>query len=240
MGFGVSGFINAFTQKAIIRYLDPDFADTVKERTGPYLTLDDFTIEGDGTPLGNLKSMAKQSIAGYLASFVGIIKEVNPDVKKAEAHKYQSDITEYALEDGSILVQHIIQKPIEVSLQFEETNSGKMISGIVGFAAETFLGKDKTTLFEKLVQIWQRKIPVEIITEHQIYKNMVVKNMPIIHKSPYKKALQIIVDFIQLTSAQTQLNGYKASTTDVAKAASPKIDGGQQLTQSVSLEQLGQ
>ena len=46
-----------------------------------------------------------------------------PDVKKSETHSYQSNVTQMALEDGSIVSEHIIQQPISVSIQFEETNN---------------------------------------------------------------------------------------------------------------------
>lgn len=228
MGFGITGFVKAATQKALIRYVDPEFNEKVKEKTGQGLTLEDFNIEGDGTFMGNVTASVKGSISGYLASFLGIIQDVKPDVRKSESHKYQSEVTQYAVEDGTIFSQHIIQRPIKVTLQFEETNAGKMIQNIVGSAERMLTGTSKKTIFEQLVEIWERKIPVEIVTDQKIYKNMVIENLPIMHKSPYKGALQIMVDFIQLSTFQIQVDDKKGITKAVTKAANKAKSVGKQ------------
>lgn len=226
MGFGITGFVKPATRKALIRWFNPDEI----EKKNVY----DNTIQENVSNTRKFADNAKQYITMAIVGNLNA-NEIVPDVRKAEAHRYQSEVTEYAVEDGSILVQHIVQKPITVSLQFEETNSGKMIR-----SAMSYLGSESvknTTMFDQLVEIWERKIPVSIITEQKEYKNMVVKNMPIMHKSPYKGALQVMVDFIQLSVAQIQLVNYKGATTSISKAASPKIDGGQQTTQSISLNE---
>lgn len=209
MGFGVTGFIKSATQKALIRYVDPDSEEAQKL---------------DNEPEGYLKSI----YSSYKQEFLGILQEIRPDVRKAESHQYKSEVTQYAVEDGTIFSQHIIQQPVRVSLQFEETNAGKMFSNIIGAAARWITGTNKKTMFEQLVEIWERKIPVEIVTDQKIYKNMVVENLPIMHKAPYKGALQVMVDFVQLSTFQIQVDEKKGTTKAITKAANKVKSVGKQ------------
>lgn len=208
MGFGI--------RKALIRWFDPEDEEVLKQ-------LFDNTTQEDVANAKSLTQVAKDYITMAVVGSL-LANEIVPDVRKSEAHKYKSDVTEYALENGAIVAQHIIQSPIEVSLSFEETNSGKMVSNILQKAG--LISKSKT--FDQLVDIWKRKIPVSIITEHQEYKNMVIKNLPIMHQQPYKGALKIMVDFIQLTTATTQLVNYRGKTTNIQKSAQKTVDAGQQ------------
>lgn len=235
MGFGITGFVKTVTKKALIRYVEPEFNEALKNAGLSEMTLDDFTVQGDGTILGGIEAYAREAIGGYLASFIGVIQEVKPDVRKSELHRYKSNVTQYAVEDGSIFTQHIIQQPIKVSLQFEETNAGfgTMLSGIMNMA-QMVISPYSKTMFEQLIDIWEKKIPVEIVTEHRIYKNMVIESLPIAHKSPYKRALQVNVDFIQLSTYQFDVDEKKGKTESVNKSANAVKSGGKQQLEDVS------
>lgn len=222
MGFGVTGFVNSATRKALIRWFTPD--DLEKKRVY------DNTLQSDVYNTRKFADNAKQYITMALVGNI-VANEIVPDVRKSEVHKYQSEVTEYAVENGTILAQHIIQKPISISLSFEETNSGKMIRSAM--AAYGVNSVKNANMFDQLINIWENKIPVSIITEQREYKNMVVTNMPIMHKQPYRGALQVLVDFTQLTVAQTRLVSYAGLTTSIDKAASPMIDGGFQTVQEI-------
>ena len=222
MGFGITGFVNKATRKALIRWYEPEDLELLQK------VYDNTNKEEVARPKGwwtSALDMATMAVVGNL-----LANEIVPDVRKSEVHKYKSDVTEYALENGAIVAQHIIQNPVEVTLSFEQTNSGKMIRNMLS----TFGVINSSEMFDQLVDIWKRKIPVSIITEQQEYKNMVVKNMPIVQQQPYKGALKIMVDFIQLTEASTYLVSYKGKTTNLEKSAQKTVEGGQQQLMDVS------
>ena len=211
MGFGISGFVNSFTKKAIIRYVDP----AIEEETGQSIEDIDYGM------LDKLKIL--------VGAMDSVVSEITPDVKKSEVHRYQSEVTENTMEDGTILAQHIIQRPVEVTLQFEKTNAGTL-SKAIERAVSMFGMSGGDALFNELEKIWSEKIKVQVVTERKSYNNMVLKNMPIVHKSPYRGALQIMCDFIQVSKVSLQTVSYKGKTMALAKAVSPRIDGGKQLT----------
>lgn len=160
-------------------------------------------------------------------SLEGMIRDsITPDVKKTEIHKMSSSVTETILENGSVISEHIIQSPVSVTLSFEETNGGKLLNNIVNYVT-----KRKTT-FDKLVDIWERKIQCTIITEHKKYNNMVISNMPIVHKEPYKGAYQIMVDFKQINTRNI-LTKYRAKDIGTIKSSMQTLEGGFQQTKKV-------
>lgn len=213
MGFGISGILRAATKAALIQWVDPD-AEPMEEEEQSLLQ----------SVASTAAKMATTALVGNLAR-----NEITPDVRKGETHKYSSMVTETAMEDGSVISQHIIQKPIEISLQFEETNAGKTLAKVLDA-----LGVIETTpTFDKLVDIWKRKIPVKIITEQASYDNMVIENMPIMHSKPYKGTLKIMVDFKQLSLVSVYGDQYKASDKKIEKAISKTVEGGQQIAQKV-------
>ena len=219
MGFGISSFVSRGTRKALIRWVDPE--DEKQEVMDNSLGEE---VEG--------QSMAKNSKNNFLTlAFVGDIasRSITPDVRKSEVHKFRSSVTEVALEDGSIAAQHIIQKPIEMTLQFEETNSGKMIANVL--SALGFI--DQVSTFDKLTDIWRRKIPVTIITEQAQYDNMAIENMPIVQQQPYKGALKIMCDFKQLSFYTLAGFQYKSNSKSVQKSVSARVEGGTQTTTDV-------
>lgn len=138
-----------------------------------------------------------------------------PDVKKSETHNYQSNVTHQAMEDGSIVSEHIIQQPISVTVQFEETNN----------TLKAFYNGQKST-FEKLRDIWKNKTVCQIITEHEMYSNMVVQSMPIQHRAPYRGSLTITCDFTQLSFVKAQRSVYVGKDEGLTKSSSQTVSGG--------------
>lgn len=147
--------------------------------------------------------------------------EIYAEVKIGEYHKYSNDVTENAMEDGSIIDEHIISKPIELTLQIQETNSAKMLTAFG-------LGTKNLDTFEQLVKLCENKVELTITTEHKQYKHMIIKNMPIAHKAPYKDTLDISIDLIQLNFSNLQSSLYKAIDKATSMAALPTINAGMQ------------
>jgi len=208
MGFGISNLIQKYTKAALIRYISPNALPIVKKYYG--------TEAIDQA----------EEIMPY-TSFILAEESITPDVKKSEMHTYSSTITNQALENGSVAAEHIIQKPVSISLSFSETNNSLGArGGVIGKAINSLIGSKST--FDKLVEIWENKIICQIITEHKIYNNMVIQTMPIKHSAPYKGSLDISCDFKQLNFCDPVIATYVGKTSALSKAASPTVNGGLQ------------
>ena len=174
------------------------------------------------------KGAGKTSLADKIVNTItgGNTGRIFADVKVSESHRFQSNVTDQTLEDGSVINEHVIPQQPQVTLQIEETNNtmGARLSG-------GFYGPQQT--FDKLVQLWENAVPLTITTQHKQYKNMVIANMPILHRAPYRNALQVSIDLRQLRFAQMEVVSYKGKTAGLTKAASSNVSGGFQKPQDV-------
>lgn len=151
----------------------------------------------------------------------GNIGRIFADVKVSESHRFQSNVTDQTLEDGSSIHEHVIPMPEQVTIQIEETNNtvGSRFSG-------GFFGPQQT--FDKLVELWRKCVPLTITTQHKQYKNMAIVNMPILHRAPYRNALQITIDLKKLEFTSLQTFSFKGATSGLTKAANQGISAGRQ------------
>ena len=174
------------------------------------------------------KGNAKTSIADKIVNAItgGNTGRIFADVKVSESHRLQSNVTDQTLEDGSVINEHVIPQQPQVTLQIEETNNtfGSRFSG-------GFVGPQQT--FDKLYQLWENAVPLTITTQHKQYKNMVIANMPILHRAPFRNALQISIDLRQLRFAQMEVVSYSGKTAGLTKAASANVSGGLQILQNI-------
>lgn len=173
----------------------------------------------DDVQTGDAKtSISDKILNGMFGTNIG---RIFADVKISEAHRLSSNITDQTLEDGSSIHEHVIPNQPQVTLQIEETNNtlGARMSG-------GYFGPQQT--FEKLYQLWENRVPLTITTQHKQYTDMVIANMPILHRAPYRNALQISIDLRKLEFAKIETVSYKAKTDGLTKAASSNVSGGLQ------------
>ena len=176
------------------------------------------------------KQNQEESFLGSIASSLSVNNLVNKltgknigrifaDVKISEAHRFMANVTEQTMEDGSVVSEHVILQPEQVTLQIEETNNtfGSRFAG-------GFYGPQQT--FDKLVELWQNAVPLRITTQHKQYQDMVIANMPMLHRAPYRNALQINVDLKKLRFAKMEVVSYKGKTAGITKSASAQVAGG--------------
>jgi len=167
---------------------------------------------------------AKDSFTDKLLNKItgGSTGRIFADVKISEAHRFMSNVTEQTMEDGSVVSEHVIPQPEQVTLQIEETNNtiGSRFSG-------GFFGPQQT--FEKLVELWENAVPLTVTTQHKQYTDMVIANMPMLHRAPYRNALQISVDLRKLRFTKMEVVSYKGKTEGLTKAASKNVSGGMQI-----------
>jgi len=153
---------------------------------------------------------------------------LNVDVKISEAHRFNNNVTKQTMEDGSIIDEHVINSPMEVTLQFEETNNTALAGGILGSVSygPSWMKFGPKNTFNMLKELSEKKVPLTITTQHAIYENMILQNMPILHRAPYRNAIQVSCDLIQLNFSQMQTFAYKAKSLGTQKSAMTNTDGG--------------
>lgn len=106
-------------------------------------------------------------------------------VLKSESHKISSTPTQYPIESGKSVIDHMVLNPNAVQIKCEITNVN----------AGTEQARLVLIDFNKMRE---NREPFDLLTEHVSYKNMVLIGLNPVHQAPYKGALVIDLSFHQV------------------------------------------
>lgn len=162
--------------------------------------------------------------------FYGLVEKGNiqVDVKISETHKFSNNVTEQTMEDGSIVAEHVISNPIDLTIQFEETNN-TVLNQMSPLLEEVGISKfGPAGTFEKLEKLWRYKVPLTITTQHKQYTNMQIAHMPIMHRAPYKNSIQVVIDLRQMNFSTIETTAYRSKNAGTQKSAMDTVKSGLQ------------
>lgn len=124
---------------------------------------------------------------------------ITPDTCTAIQHGATAEATTHPVEDGSSIADHVIRKPLTVT--FTTTWTPRPID-------DTYLpqGQDRgLEAFQILTSTLQSRQPIQIVTDGQIYDNMVLQSvtMPRAFEDGDGRTINIDCQQIQIVSGQT-------------------------------------
>lgn len=154
-----------------------------------------------------------------------MVAGVEVSVVTSEQHTMTAKATQQAIESGAVVTDHVILDPLQLSVSCEIGNVG-------GSSAAR-------GVFEAFSAAMQKREPLEVITEHAVYKDMLILSLTPLHAAPFKGALQITAQMQQLKRVEFRVSGrtaVKLSTSRSAdKTASAEVNRGKQELKSTLL-----
>ena len=140
----------------------------------------------------------------------------------SEAHSLTAQTTQQALEQGSIVSDHVIIAPYSVTITFEVSNAGEGPT----------IAKD---VFETFKEMLEKRELVELMTEHYIYDNMVLTGINPVHSAPYRGRLQCTATLQRVNQIKLQIVGREEKNMKgPKKPAAAEQNAGQQNPVDVS------
>lgn len=112
-----------------------------------------------------------------------------------EATSYKADVTQHAVESGAILSDHVILHPILLELSFDVTNWDK------DYAKQAQ---------ELLEQLFFKRTPIDLQTEHKQLSNMVMTSLQIDNSAPQWGKLNCRASFQQLSFVTLETEAFPA------------------------------
>lgn len=142
-----------------------------------------------------------------------VVAGVSVSVKEAESHSFTSQMTDLPLESGATVSDHVILKPEQLSVHIAITNTG---------------GSDNFSAFNQFYEMLNSREPVEVITEHWIYTNMVLISFQPNHTAPFKQAYTAECVFKKANLVTLNVVGKSPSKLkgDAKKTASGSVNAG--------------
>lgn len=172
-----------------------------------------------GLPINSVTDKITMFAANQMAPAIvrrgTVVAGINVSVKESETHQYQAQITSLALESGSVVSDHVILQPEKVAVTIGVTNTAQNSAAL--------------SAFDLFVEMWSTREPVELVTEHAIYPDMVLTNFQPVHAAPYKGAFTANCIFQKVHYVELQQVGKTAGKTKgvAAKTATGPVNAGQ-------------
>jgi len=101
------------------------------------------------------------TIRGNVFNPTAFVADIPVTVIQQEAYELSADATQYPVESGAIISDHIILRPIKITISFEVSN---------------WEGGKPSYAMDLIEALWARRIPVELMTNFRKIPNMVLTN----------------------------------------------------------------
>lgn len=150
--------------------------------------------------LGGIGTLANTSAiiqGSSLLKSIGFIKgtrqiaNFTPDVVIEESIEDTAEITQHPIEDGSVIADHVIDKPIQVSIDAVWQND--LISG-----------QDIKTIYDQLVMLKESHEPFTLQLGKRTLDNMLFTSLSNITNRESESILQISMQFQQIKRVELQ------------------------------------
>jgi hypothetical protein len=136
------------------------------------------------------------------------------DVTQDEAHEWTNDVTQFPVEIGSPITDHIQPLPDKVTLSGMITNSAIGENAL----AEINGGDDRVqNAFELLLKLKEDRILLTVYTKHKIYTDMALKSVNLPRDASIGDSIKFKMEFVNVRLVDTQ-------TVDVPDGISRKLD----------------
>ncbi len=146
------------------------------------------------------------------------INEITFDLILEETHNLVSEVSQHGIEEGSEIADHV-QNAIR---------QGNVRGLITNFSIQTFgfAYNRARDIYDTLVDLWERKVPLTIYTVLDIYDNIILNNIPITKESELGDGIEIQFSFQQIKLVKLQSIGLdikiSSLSTDIQKQIAKK------------------
>ena len=127
------------------------------------------------------------------------------DVSMDEVHTMNSRVTQYPVEDGSTVSDHILLEPERITIKGCVTNNPIVdTSATEGFFSLPGIVDRVASTFDMLERIRYDRVPIDIVTGLKKYSNMVLTSCSIPRNSSIGDAIQINMEFVNVRIVESK------------------------------------
>lgn len=144
----------------------------------------------------------------------GNLFSLDLDVTQDEAHEWSNDVTQFPVEIGSPITDHIQPQPDKVSM------SGIISNSAIGEVALNKINNGDDLVqnaFDLLRKLMDDRILVTVYTRYKVYTDMALKSCNIPADSSIGDSIKFKLEFVHVRLVNTQ-------TVDVPDGISKKLD----------------
>jgi len=185
----------------------------------------------------------------------GKIKDLEIDVTVREVHKFINDITEYPIENGSVVTDHVRQQPDRLTMEGIITNTPVIpLNSVIGSLVRGDNSNRNEAAFnelltmggfsvskqpgEKPIRIGPPQI-IDIVTSLRLYTGMIIGDISVTVDNTTDNSLVFTVEFRQVVFVNSDItvinkaNSLNGKAKNIKNQNSPTVDNGKNSTQKV-------
>ena len=187
------------------------------------------------------------------------------DLILQEDHAFESQVTQYSVEAGGVVSDHVVCRPRKGKLQglvsnFSLQHTNKLDGELENLfrigrpgrwkAGPVSVPNRALTTWELFRELWQKRLPVTVATTIEVYESVVVTNVATTRDGDSGDALKFAVDFeevkvVQLEEVVLQADikptgpmKAKGEREAANRQASPNADAGAQTGTEMTLDEV--
>lgn len=152
------------------------------------------------------------------------IGTIEVDILVEQEHKLESEVMEHPVEDGFPVADHVVRKPIRVSMVVGVTASP--VTWLDKLGSESDKVDNAISAFE---QIYKNAQPITIVTPTNIWKNMVMTSAAIPRSLENGNLIRIPCEFVQIRTVSVKTTDIPAdivASSVTNSAGTTEADGG--------------
>ena len=168
------------------------------------------------------------SVGIFSDALLGVVAEIAIDVKKSETHTLNATPTNFAVESGATVSDHIVLNPEKVEISFEISNKD-----FEGFS----YGIRAATIYQIMRQRLQSRSLNTVVTRHHLYTDMALIDLPVENTGPFNGRLIGKMVFQKINRPKLKVVEVPESNLpegDIQKTASSTVESGRKATTNLN------
>ena len=137
------------------------------------------------------------SVSIFSNTLLDLIGLVPVDTKIYESHKPTATPSNFALEDGSKVTDHVILEPLVLEMEFILSNRDVPFGSV-----PASYGIRAALLYTLLFRQLESRGLYTVLTRHRLYRNMCLIELPAEHAAPFTGMLTCRAKFQQINKAK--------------------------------------
>lgn len=178
---------------------------------------------------------SKRNVLQEVGAYAGIVL----DCTTLEDHSYRAEVTKNPIEDGAPVSDHVSLEPVVLRVEGLVSDSpiGFALIGTAQNVARKFSSLFGTQsrakdAFDSIELLWKKRLPFTVITNLKRYDNMVISNAKFPFSSDTGHALDLSIEFTQLSIVKSKIVGGSPQSGFLGLASSLSDKGGR-VTQAI-------
>lgn len=136
-----------------------------------------------------------------------VITEIPLDARVGSTYRFSSDVTEFPVESGAMVSDHVHRRPDEISIEgmVSDTPVSELPTylGLRGDGEFQPAGLRSQAAFDALFTVWRDALILTVVTEYLVFEDMIVRSFEIPRSPERGDAVWFSASLVKINTVET-------------------------------------